>query len=99
MSKPKDDFVVAPYTLWLFLLCTTRYAMGRRSAVVSEITETLIEYFRVLTLHQQLQIIREIQEELERSERLGTALGDQIDHELWVETVKQLKKKVHHASE
>lgn len=90
----ENQVVVTPYKMWVWMLCSLRYAMGRRSTVVSDITEDLIQYFHVFDEHQRKQFIREIREEIERAENLGRTLGDPMDHKRWQETADSLESRL-----
>jgi len=89
-----SSITITPYKLWVWMLCSLRYAMGRRSSVVSDIAEDLIQYFHVFDTHQRKQFIREIREELERAENMGRTLGDPMDHKLWEETANKLESRL-----
>lgn len=89
----KTDTVVTNYEMWLFLICSLRYAMGRRSAVVSDVIESIDKHFSVLPRHQQLQIIKEIVIELRLAEDGNKTLGDPMDHKAWRNAVNVLCKK------
>lgn len=90
----QQEVLVTPHKMWIWMLCSLRYAMGRRSTVVSDIAEDLIQYFHVFDDYQRKQFIREIREELQRAENMGVTLGDPMDHNLWQATADKLESRL-----
>lgn len=64
-----------------------RYALGRRTGAVSEVTDMLMRNVAKLTPETREQIIREI----EGQHRLG-GLGDACDAQIWQEVAETLTK-------
>lgn len=86
-----DVRAIDAQTMWIFLLSSLRYAMGRRSYITGVTAELVAEHFDMLTPAQREQVIEEIQQELDRREAVGSTLGDQCDHEVWQRAVVQLR--------
>ena len=80
---PATKAIVEIPDLWVMVLATVRYAMGRRSYMPSLAIEFVERYRKFLTEHQFNQILDEISSELGRLETLDSTLGDKIDHETW----------------
>lgn len=78
-------------TMWIFLLSSLRYAMGRRSYITSLTAELVAKHFDMLTPAQREQVIQEIMTELDRRTAIGQTLGDACDHEMWWKTVERLR--------
>lgn len=93
MPLLKDNKVeVLPNTYWMMLLCTVRYAMGRRSYVVSEAVDLVLKSRQCLTGLQLDQIREEVSHELKICEDAGKTLGHKMDHEEWQRLVAELEK-------
>jgi len=87
-----ENASVPPHTMWTLLLCGVRYAMGRRTGVVSEMSRYVRVHHKSLDVWHRAQIAREIREEIERYERLGHGkLGADCDHKDWVELAEFLE--------
>lgn len=69
--------------LWIMLICTVRYAMGRASYITSLTADLYQKYKEALTVQQRLQIAREIQIAVGLAVKDGRLLGDSIDHANW----------------
>lgn len=80
MTKTKP---VAPIDMWIMLIATVRYSLGRRSYMPSLSGELVARYSSYLTRDQLLQIASEIENELNLYSRLGKTLGDPCDEETW----------------
>lgn len=81
---------IDPDQLATLLTCAVRYAMGRRSYVVSDVAGMLKAYAGAIP-HQDVERIRgEIEIELGREEARGTWLGQRCDHETWRDVVRHL---------
>lgn len=91
MVKSKE---ISANEMWTLLMCSLRYAMGRRSYVTTEISEMLFRHFDMLTEAQQLQVVKEILQELRMCQEAGRTLGDQMDHDMWSRTASDLYKRI-----
>lgn len=80
--------------IWVMLLSTIRYSMGRRSYIVGLCGALYDRYQDALTVQQRAQIAIEIEKELELSEKLGKTLGDRMDHGTWKEMAQKIRKGV-----
>lgn len=69
--------------IWVMLMSTIRYAMGRRDYMPSLCSDLIQKYHSALTAPQLKQIKDEIQEELLKYERFGKTLGDKTDDNSW----------------
>jgi hypothetical protein len=79
-------------TLWSLLLCSFRYALGRRSYVVSEVIEIFNKHKDDLEEFQRNQIVREVEAEFNVCVELKVPLGDSINHREWEQFIKDNKK-------
>ena len=77
--------------LWVLLLSTARYSMGRMTYMSSLLPEMVLRYREALTRQQLEQIREEVQCELGRCENLGKTLGQQCDHDSWKKFVMDLE--------
>jgi hypothetical protein len=77
--------------LYVMLLCSVRYAIGRQSYVVEIVRDLIKEYEKHLSQDEQNQIYLEVSRELERCNKLGTTLGAQMDHDMWQKLVDERK--------
>lgn len=78
--------------MWILLLSTVRYSMGRQTYMSSLAWELVDTYNQALTDDQLRQIIVEIQDALTTHESLGSTLGSGIDHESWQKGVARLSQ-------
>ena len=76
--------------LWTMIMCTLRYAMGRRSYITSLAADLVRIYKSWLEPTELDQIKRELKRELERSNELGRTLGDPPDHDVWKKLESEL---------
>lgn len=84
--------------MWIMLLSTLRYAMGRKSYVTGLAAELVTEHFDMLTEAQRRQIVDEIRQELSIAQSVqGGWLGDEADHAMWKRTADELEKHIEHA--
>lgn len=83
--------VVSGEDMWTFLLCSIRYAMGRRSYITGLIADLYRTYREALTPEQRRQIAREVRRETEMQEQVGRTLGDKCDHAAWVDLVVEIE--------
>lgn len=82
--------VVPSSDLWVMLMSTLRYAMGR-SSYITGLTADLVRSFRPwLKPEEVTQVRTEVTKELEMVERLGRHLGQEADHEVWKKLVQDL---------
>lgn len=85
--------------MWILLLSTVRYSMGRQTYMSSLAWELVDTYNLALTDDQLRQVITEIQDELTRYEAMGTFLGSEIDHRSWQKGVTRLSQILHERRE
>jgi len=76
------------------LVCSVRYAMGRRSYVVGEVIDVLKRYHRAMSREQFKRLRDEISEELRRSRVAGIHLGDKMDDDAWTDCVAWMNENV-----
>jgi hypothetical protein len=82
---------VSPDDLWTMLLSTIRYSMGRATYMPSVCADYYEKFKSEFTLEMRRQIYREITEEIARAERLGTTLGMDFDHAVWVNLSNRIR--------
>jgi len=80
--------------MWLLLMSTIRYSMGRASYMPSTCEEFLVKYSPMLSIAQLRQIGKEVEEELVRAERSGHLLGMQCDHDTWRQVVGWCNREI-----
>jgi hypothetical protein len=81
--------------LWMMVLSTVRYSMGRRSYIVGWCCDDLLKHYcEYLLDHQIVQIADEIERELRFCEARGETLGTEIDHRRWKEATQWLKEQI-----
>lgn len=69
--------------LWVMLMSTIRYSMGRMTYMSSLCPELYRRYGGMLTDAQREQIAEEIERALELAEGAGVTLGMRMDHDAW----------------
>lgn len=69
--------------LWILLLSTIRYSMGRQTYMPDVCLRMLKVYRDHLTNDQLRQIAREVHAEQEKMITLGRKLGSTYDHQIW----------------
>jgi len=72
--------------LFLFLCCAVRYALGRRSYIVSWVTRQLYAHAPALRHHDLDVLIQDIEQHAS-----GNGYGDEYSTNEWMETLKYLK--------
>jgi len=82
---------VAPPDLWVMLLSTVRYSMGRMTYMSNLAGELVIGYAKYLTKMQLEQIVNEIEGELLRCARTNVTLGMDMDDRAWRKNVAIIK--------
>ena len=75
--------VISGSDVWLLLLCSIRYSMGRMTYMPHECVDMYMRYRNHLEPGQKRQIREEVQTELRRSESRGEYLGHDCDHKCW----------------
>lgn len=83
-----------PHDLWLMLLSTIRYSLGRMSAMPSEAQRLVREYGQMLTLDQKKQIVQEVYEALDNAVASGVFLGMEFDHDGWQRFADDLERQL-----
>lgn len=82
---------IAPNTLWLLLLYSMRYALGRMSSAPSDVADRIRVYSKHLEPSQVAQIANEVEEALRQCEIRGELLGQRCDHDTWSRLVADLR--------
>lgn len=85
---------VTPDDMWLLLLSTIRYSLGRSSYIVSTCRILYDNYKAYLTIEQRRQIAREVDAELRRCEDRWTTLGMEVDHRTWRQLVTHIDQEL-----
>lgn len=83
---------VSDQDIWIMLLSTVRYAMGRKSYMPALTISLFHKYRSALTKNQQDQLVREVAIEVQLHENLGRTLGDSVHHRKWSNFVDQYQK-------
>lgn len=83
---------VNKFDLWIMLLSTIRYSMGRQTYMPSLCRDLILSYHSILNIDELEQIVREITRELQLYTDLGKTLGSKYDHETWQQTVKTVER-------
>lgn len=79
MEKP----TVSSEDLGTLLLCSMRYALGRRSYIVGYVASMIVEYLPLVSTSDVGIMTRELHDEINRAEENGKTLGDKQDHAVW----------------
>lgn len=74
---------VDPFELWIFLIQSVRYSMGRSTTAPSAACDAVRRYSADLAPHQRRQILNEVAREIADCEAAGRRLGDECDHAEW----------------
>ena len=69
--------------MWVLLLSTIRYSMGRRTYMSSLAPELVMEYWEYLSTDQLNQIRKEVEKELEIDREYPKHLGMDCDRDSW----------------
>lgn len=86
-AKTLTPMAPGPEDLWVMLLSTIRYSLGRQTYMTSFAPELVLKYSYHLTVNQLLQVAREIQEYLDLH-------GEKAkDREGWEKAVRDIKKR------
>jgi hypothetical protein len=80
--------------MWLMLVSSVRYAMGRATYIVSDTTRLVLAYERILTDDQLRKIRDEVKAELRLRENMGGTLGMEMDHREWQRFVVTLDERL-----
>jgi hypothetical protein len=92
-----DIAKVNPRDMWLLLINSVRYSMGRQTSAVADTCEIVRRHYKSLEGWQIAQIAREIREELDRAERKlvyrNGFLGAECDHKDWTALAEFLEAK------
>jgi hypothetical protein len=78
--------------LWVLLLCSLRYAMGRASYVTAEVARLIRHYKLHLTAPQRAQIAGEIRTAIREAHNGGGFLGMRMDEDGWVRLAEELEQ-------
>jgi len=85
---------VDPQHMWVLLLSTIRYSMGRQTYMPAYCTELYHCYRRSLTLAQRAQIAEEIERELDICKQTGHKLGAMCDDAEWTRLAAEIRKEL-----
>jgi hypothetical protein len=77
--------------LWVLLLCSLRYAMGRASYVTGEVADMIRRYKSHLTAPQRAQIAGEIRTAVRDAHNGGGFLGMKMDEDGWVRLAEEME--------
>lgn len=77
--------------LYMMLLATARYAMGRRTYITAMFADYAIAYGKHLSPHQRLKIAEEIRAEFAS----GRSMGDPCDRTEWERAIEALDGNPH----
>lgn len=75
------------------LICAVRYALGRMSYMVSIVCEYVASKHRELSPECIAIIVRDIEEDIELSHKMGRMCGMECDEREWLRLLETLKKK------
>jgi len=76
--------------VWVLLLSTVRYSMGRQTYMSSLAPEMALRYAAALTSKQVEQMRDEVLNELNTCEKAGQTLGGDMDHRSWKKFAEDL---------
>ena len=76
--------------VWVLLLSTIRYSLGRSTYMTSVCTEFYHRYKHFLTENQRSQVRKEIKQELDRATGSNQFLGMEMDHKEWQNLVDSI---------
>lgn len=77
--------------LWILLISTVRYSMGRQTYMTSVAPELCLKYRAALSDDQVRQIREEVMSQLSSAEARGGTLGADMDHKSWKKFVEDFK--------
>ena len=77
----------------MFLVSSTRYAMGRSSYIVGSTADAVRKYWDYLRPEMHAVLLRDVSEELDRAERMGGTLGMDMDHRTWKGLLAWMKER------
>ena len=92
MNVTPKDVRVPPEDMWVLLLSTVRYSLGRKSYIVGVCEDFLTKYGPCLTPYQRRQTADEIRHELQLAHTLDGFLGGNINDEIWCRIAERLEK-------
>jgi len=92
MNVTPKDVRVPPEDMWVLLLSTVRYSLGRKSYIVGVCEDFLAKYGPCLTPYQRKQTADEIRHELQLAHTLDGFLGNNINDEIWCRIAERLEK-------
>ena len=70
--------------LWVMLLSTIRYSLGRSTYMPDYCISLYEDYGKFLSQHQRKQILDEIKQAVELAESCNRTVGMKCDHETWL---------------
>ena len=91
--KKKDHQLAAvtPEDLWVMLLSTIRYSLGRSSYITSWAAELAVRYEAFLRYEQLVQLADEVEHELAVAEVHDRTVGMPCDHAGWKKLARDLR--------
>lgn len=92
-TKPCDQIHVSQQQLYLMLVSSLRYAMGRQTYIVAETANYLRSYWKHLDKGMREVVLRDLNEELRKADELGYKLGADFDHKEWVVLRNELTER------
>lgn len=69
--------------LYTLLVCSLRYAMGRRSYITGDVADLIRTHDKHLRQSQREVLARDLRDALQRAIERGQTLGEQCDHDDW----------------
>lgn len=76
------------------IICAVRYALGRMSYIVSIVCEYVASKHRELSPECIAIIVRDIEEDIELSHKMGRMCGMECDEREWLRLLELLKTRV-----
>lgn len=95
MSADRTPSALPPVStrdMWLMILSTVRYALGRSTYIVSEACRLVHAYRPYLTQYQVVQLEKEVARALEQAQMAGEHVGMKQDHVTWTHFVEELRR-------
>ncbi len=92
-SPPYETMVEVRNDLYLMLVSTLRYSMGRQTYMVAETCRLVQKYWKFMDAGMREVLIRDLAQELERVEQRGNFLGSDFDHNDWATLLINLRQR------
>jgi hypothetical protein len=91
--RPDSVQVQVRDELYMMLVSTVRYSMGRQTYMVGEACNLVRKFWKVLDRGMKEVVLRDLNHELELCDRLDRKLGADFDHREWVSLRDDMTKK------